>query len=71
MPRLYLDLLAAALLEALRATATGSATIAALHAEVMDKNGVQVSSGQVREALDQLKGERSITERSGTISLFV
>jgi hypothetical protein len=64
-----IDQLAAALLDALRDTQSGSSTIASLHAAVLDKAGVDVSSGQIRDALDQLKTERSVTERGGNITL--
>lgn len=64
-----LDQLAAALLEELRASPAGALTVAALHAAIIDKAQVHISLGQVREALDQLKSERSINERSGVVSL--
>lgn len=65
----HIDQLAAALLDALRDSSTGSATVGALHALILEGAAVQVSFGQVREALDQLKTERSVTERAGTITL--
>jgi hypothetical protein len=64
-----LDQLAAALLEELRASAAGALSVAVLHAAIIDKAQVHISLGQVREALDQLKGERSINERAGIVSL--
>jgi hypothetical protein len=65
-----IDQLAAALLDELRDSTSGSMTIANLHAGILEK-GANVSHGQMREALDQLRSERSVSERSGTVSLSV
>lgn len=64
-----IDQLAAALLDALRESSSGASTVAALHAAILEGAAVSVSMGQMREALDQLKAERSVTERAGTVSL--
>jgi len=61
--------LAARLLELLGETSTGSTTVAALHSAVLETAIVSVSYAQVREALDQLRGERSVTEHAGVVSL--
>lgn len=64
-----LEQLASALLEQLRSTPNGSASLSALQQAIADATSIDASAPQLREALDQLKAEHAVIERGATISL--